>query len=146
MNILSNIERKIIILLLSCCLIFPLLSLISVLPTENAVYAGTYSQNVEFTYKKGYSVEGRSNSRFHYLKAGKPTLKLSALSGATSASPVKISLYTGNTYKGSVSAKAKGSFVFPNSVTKGSYWLKISGGAGVNGWITGKGTITPVYQ
>lgn len=46
MNILSNIERKIIILLLSCCLIFPLLSLISVLPTENAVYAGTYSQNV----------------------------------------------------------------------------------------------------
>ena len=94
-----------------------------------------------------YSVDGRSDYRFHYLSKGKPTVKLTALSGASSSNKVKVKLYKGNTYYGVVSFSSAGSKQYSTSVEKGEYYLKVSGGCGdSNGWIRGKGTITPVYK
>lgn len=146
MTINHIIKKKTIALLLCLCMAIPVIQAFNTCYQIPASYAATYSQEVKFSYKKGYSVDGRSNSRFHYLKAGKPTLKLTALQGASSNSPVKVSIYSGDTYYATVSATSKGTYKFSKSLSKGQYWLKIKGGSGYKGWIHGNGTIKPVYK
>ncbi len=140
------VKKKVITILLCLCLVIPVLQAFNVCYTPSVCYAATYSQEVKFSYKVGYGVDGRSNARFHYLKAGKPKLKLTTLKGASSSSPVKISIYSGDTYYATVSAPKTGTYQFSKSLSKGKYWLKIKGGNGYKGWITGSGTITPVYK
>lgn len=140
------IKKKMIALSLCLCMVIPVIQAFNACYQVPVAYAATYSQEVKFSYKMGYGVDGRSNARFHYLKAGKPTLKLTSLQGASSSSPVKVSIYSGDTYYATISAPKKGTYQFSKSLSKGKYWLKIKGGSGYNGWIHGTGTITPVYK
>lgn len=140
------IKKRIIMIALCICMCIPCFQTFSLFYSPSVAYAATTS-GITFSYKKGYSVDGRSDYRFHYLSKGKPTVKLTALSGASSSNKVKVKLYKGNTYYGVVSFSSAGSKQYSTSVEKGQYYLKVSGGCGdSSGWIRGKGTITPVYK
>lgn len=142
----NNLKRKIILSIMVFCICIQCLQVIGLYYKFPTAYAATTS-GISFIYKKGYSVDGRGDARFHYLKKGKPTIRLTGLSGASNANKVKIKLYNGNTYYGVVSFAKTGSKQFSVSVPKGQYYLKVSGGSGdKNGWISGKGTINPVYK
>ncbi len=140
------IKKKFISIVLSVCLCIPCFQIVGLFYSPLVAYAATTS-DISFSYKKGYSVDGRIDYRFHRLSKGRPTVKLTTLNGASSSNQVKLKLYKGDTYYGVVSFSSAGTKQYSTSVEKGQYYLKVSGGCGDrNGWVQGKGTITPVYS
>lgn len=59
------IKKKMIALSLCLCMVIPVIQAFNACYQVPVAYAATYSQEVKFSYKVGYGVDGRSNARFH---------------------------------------------------------------------------------
>ena len=145
MKQLHKLKKKALLVILLVSMIVPSIQVVGLYCELPVAYAAT--SGVQFIYKKGNSVDGRGDARFHYLKKGKPTIKLKGLAGASESKKVKIKLYSGRTYYGAVSFAKTGNQQYSSSVPQGKYYLVVSGGCGdKNGWVSGNGTIGPIYK
>ena len=138
------LRKRIALMMICLSILMPCLQVASLYVDLPCAYAS--STGVSFKYKKGYSVNGSKQGIYHYLKKGKPTLALTYLSGASKTNKVKVKLYGGGKYYGTLNFSKKGKQTYSCSVPKGRYYLIISVGCGYKKWINGTGKITPVYN
>ena len=143
---IMNIKKKIIIAIICVSLFAPIIHVLGLFLDLPCAYAAS-TAGVSFEYKKGYSVNGSHQGIYHYIDKSKPKVTLTSLTGASGKNKVKVHLYSGGKYYGTVSFAQRGTQQFSTKVPKGRYYLRISGGCGNNkGWIKGAGKINPVYR